>query len=100
MNMFAKFVLTAGLACGASWVHAANGFEDEGKEVSAAPEQIAGSEATAKQRLCPDETATRIKRRDETKCIGSGRVYTQEQLRSTGATNAAGALSRLDPSVY
>lgn len=49
-------------------------------------------------RFCPDSTATRIKR-PHTRCSAPGRVYTRDDLRSTGSTTTAGALSKLDPSI-
>lgn len=49
-------------------------------------------------RLCPDATASRIKRQRGT-CSSPGRVYTRDDLDRTGATNAGDALSKLDPSI-
>lgn len=49
-------------------------------------------------RLCPDATASRIKR-PRGSCSSPGRVYTREDLDRTGATTISEALIRLDPSI-
>ena len=47
---------------------------------------------------CVAQTATRIpvSPRD---CVGSGRVWTDQDVKSTGVTDAAQALHQLDPTV-
>lgn len=52
-------------------------------------------DARAKHTRCVRETGTRLPRRS---CL-PGRVYTQEDLRSTGRTDVGQALRMLDPSI-
>jgi hypothetical protein len=47
---------------------------------------------------CVSSTATRIPR-SPAECVAFGRAWTQEDIRTTGATDAAQALRLLDPSV-
>lgn len=58
-------------------------------------------------RLCLRETGTRIRSRaprpgarDTCPSVLPGRVYTQDDLRSTGEVDIADALRRLDPSIH
>jgi hypothetical protein len=47
---------------------------------------------------CVAETATRIPVNPHD-CAGAGRVWTDQDIKSTGATSAAQALRQLDPTV-
>jgi len=99
MKTFITLALALSLACFGVLAEASHGFEDPKSDTAASPDQVALSQAHEEQRLCPDQTATRIKHRRGTRCMSPGRVYTREQLRSTGAVDNAEALSRLDPSI-
>lgn len=56
--------------------------------------------AEVNDRNCLRHTGTRIKRRDKDGCINApGRSYDKDDIDSTGASTAAEALERLDPSV-
>ncbi len=74
----------------------------QGKPSEDPSSEIAESEADIRSarlnRFCPDATASRIKRTRGT-CSSPGRVYTRDDLDSTGATSAGEALSKLDPSI-
>ncbi|HYE85373.1 MAG TPA: hypothetical protein VEA16_03385 [Vicinamibacterales bacterium] len=50
----------------------------------------------AYDRPCVRETGTRV---HQSRQCQPGRVYTQEDLRRTGATDVADALRRLDPAI-
>lgn len=82
-----------------------------GPACAAAPEQAATSEGRdpaveqktdaadrGRERHCLRQTGTRIVQRDKSRCLYlPGRVYTQDDLRSTGARDVGEALQRLDP---
>lgn len=104
MKILSSLILAGGLACFATLGYASKGFEDSASEQTrseqaSTPDQIAQSNSEAKRRLCPDQTATRIKHRKGAECMSPGRVYTREDLDSTGAVDTAEALGRLDPSL-
>ena len=48
---------------------------------------------------CPQETGSRIKRKNGSCSSSPGRVYSAAELQSTGQTNVGEALQRLDSSV-
>jgi hypothetical protein len=54
--------------------------------------------ATVPPAGCVADSATRIPV-SPSDCAGSGRVWTDQDLKSTGATDAAQALRQLDPTV-
>jgi hypothetical protein len=47
---------------------------------------------------CVSQTATRI-RTTPTECAGAGHVWTDDQIKGTGATDPAQALRLLDPTI-
>jgi outer membrane receptor protein involved in Fe transport len=73
------------------------------------PEE-AGQAATKKDpgdRFCIRETGSRITatrnrgRKSDEECVNAaGRVYTREEIESTGSADVRDALRRLDPSIY
>jgi hypothetical protein len=65
---------------------------------SAAPGKTT-DRAPASSRVCPQDTGSRLPRK-EGECLSSGgRTYSSDELRSTGASNNAEALRRMDPSL-
>jgi hypothetical protein len=104
MKILSSLILAGGLAGFATVGYASKGFEGNSpeqtpSEQASTPDEVAQSEGEAKRRLCPDQTATRIKHRKGAECMSPGRVYTREDLDSTGAVDTAEALGRLDPSL-
>lgn len=100
-------VLSALLLTSAAFAMPVEGTSVESGSTESAP--IAAAAATPVQnakpvvearRDCIRDTGTRIVRRDKDGCNGlAGRSYSQEDLRSTGDTNIADALQRLDPAI-
>jgi len=66
------------------------------------PETAATTQAAATTKAlpagCVSETGTRIPV-SQSDCTGPGRVWTNQDVKSTGATDAAQALRQLDPTV-
>jgi hypothetical protein len=62
------------------------------------PPKAVNSAAAAKDLTCPTQTGSRIGV-NGTNCLGFGRSYSADDIGSTGATSAGGALRLLDPSV-
>lgn len=56
---------------------------------------LADTRTSAAERLCVRETGTRVRHGS----CQPGRVYTADDLRSTGAVDTQEALRRLDPSI-
>lgn len=50
-------------------------------------------------RVCPQDSGTRIKQQPGSCLSSPGRTYGSDEIRNTGATNAADALSKMDPSL-
>lgn len=99
MKKLVTLAFASSITCFAMLAQAGHGFESPNTDATASPEQVAMSESSEQRRDCPNQTATRIKHRQNGDCMSPGRVYTREQLRSTGAVDNAEALSRLDPSI-
>jgi predicted small secreted protein len=59
---------------------------------------IAAAGPTARSPACLSDTGTRIPG-NGTNCSAVGRSYTSDDINSTGATTADGALRLLDPSI-
>jgi hypothetical protein len=55
--------------------------------------------AATKDSNCLTETGSRIPPAGKAGCRGYGRSYSDEDIQRTGSTNAADALSLLDPSI-
>ena len=90
MRQIKLFALTATLLLGAC---ATTPPADPVAAVAATPE--AGSEAEPAARLnCVDETGSRIKPRKGECLNGHGKVYTDDDIRDSGAINAGEVLSR------
>jgi hypothetical protein len=80
------------LATGALLFGAALAYADD------ATTKADAAKSAVKDPPCLTQTGTRIpaKRKE---CVAFGRSYTQDQIRTTGATTAAAALRLLDPSI-
>jgi hypothetical protein len=78
---------TAALLITAAFVHA-----DDAKTKAAA------AKSAVKNSACQMRTGSRIPVKSR-ECVEFGRSYTQDEVRTTGATSAADALRLLDPSV-
>lgn len=97
-------VILAGVAFGAvSQVAHAQQQEEEEEAV-----RERGQRASASDRFCIRETGSRVtasrnarSRRAEQECVGGGgKVYTRQDIESTGSVDIKEALRRLDPSVF
>ena len=73
-------------------------FAAEAETPAKAPEPTADEQAVPRV-SCPQETGTRIKRKNGACSSSPGRVYSAAELQSTGQTNVGEALQRLDSSV-
>lgn len=69
------------------------------EETPARTQEPTADEQPAPRVGCPQETGTRIKRKNGRCDSSPGRVYGADELRLTGQTNVGEALQRLDSSV-
>jgi len=69
------------------------------EEAQAKVQEPAADAQPAPRVNCPQETGSRIKRRNGRCDSSPGRVYGADELRLTGQTNVGEALQRLDSSV-
>jgi hypothetical protein len=90
-------VMSNKLLIGAGWVLCVAGCASNPSIPGATPHEAAAA-SSVPQALCATSTAARISPSSR-ECAVFGHSWTQEDIRSTGATDAGRALDLLDPTI-